>query len=303
MNKPQNFNFDTSKQAKKKEYFSGANAKVYFGDVWIDQIHSIQFSMQEQVTPIYGFNSYKFDKIARGTRLVSGMFSVNFTESGYLQTILERVSSSMNETQGSSLSNSQVNSLRREVINQSSGKTIQNLLSMEEGDSYDEYIASLKDSFWGAGQTSKNTVVSGNLSKEYDSFYYPNAEGLNTENPLKEHGFNILIDYSPDANKRDFEDCIRNANKNGSLYQTFRSIMGVHITGESQEVSANGQVLTQNYSFIARDLDGDVTELSMKHNYRNNERESEIPRVFATKAVAKVAGGSHAHGDQITMLD
>lgn len=299
MVKLENFNFDKSKETPKKEYFSGANVKVYFGDVWVDQIHSIHFSMQEQVTPIYGFNSYKFDKIARGTRLVSGMFSLNFTESGYLQTILERVSSSIDEGKGLSLNDSQGDVLSVDTKKQSSQQTIQNLLSMEGGDTYESYIDSLKDSFWGTNQISKNTVVSGSISKEHDSFYFPNAEGVDTENPLKEHGFNILIDYSPDANKRDFEDCIRNADKDGSLYQTYRSIIGVHITGESQEMSANGQVLTQNYSFIARDLDGDVQELSMKHNFRNNSRTSEIARVFATQVTSS---GGTAHGDQITKL-
>ena len=57
-----------------KVYFSGANVRVYFGDVWVEEMASIQFSVQENVAPIYGFNSYMFDKVARGTRLVSGTF-------------------------------------------------------------------------------------------------------------------------------------------------------------------------------------------------------------------------------------
>ena len=300
MDKPQNFYFDEKKQVPRKEYFSGANAKVYFGNVWVDQIHSIQFSMQEQVTPIYGFNSFKFDKIARGTRLVSGMFSVNFTESGYLQTILESVSSSMSIGDDTSMSNKQIDKLRSDTLKSTSGQRIKDVLSMDSGESYDDYIQSLKNSFWGNQGISRNTVTSSNMTKEFDSFYYPNPEGIDEENPLKENGFNILIDYSPDANKKDFDDCIRDANKSGSIYQTFRSIMGVHITGESQEISANGQVLTQNYSFIARDLDGDVSELSMKYNFRNNARTVSLPKVYATDVLG---GSGAATGHQITMMD
>ena len=72
--------FSDNKSTPRREYFSGANVKVYFGDVWVDQIQAISFTLQEQVAPIYGFSSYTFDRISRGSRMVQGQFTIHFTE-------------------------------------------------------------------------------------------------------------------------------------------------------------------------------------------------------------------------------
>lgn len=288
--------FNEKKQSVKKEYFSGANVRVYFGDVWVDQLASIGFEMKEEVAPIYGFNSYKFDKVARGTRLVSGSFTITFTEIGYLQTILDRIASKVDSSSGNLLYKENRDALKTDLNRNTPDRTIENILSMGKDGTYDSYIKSLKNSFWGSKSSSGNTVTLSSMSKEYDTYYYPNADGTNKKNGLKENGFNILIDYSPDANQKDFEDCIKNASKSGSLYQTFRSIIGVHITGESQEISPNGDVLRQTYTFIARDLDGDVTELSMKNNFLHDTEFSSIESSYTVPSVTDNIGGSAGAG-------
>lgn len=277
-----NYEFKRNKETAKKEYFSGANVRVYFGNIQVDQLAAISFQMQEQVTPIYGFNSYRFDKIARGSRIVSGTFTLSFTENGYLQTILDRISSNIDKANNNLLWKNDVEPLKKDLQRATSARTIENILSMSEDNTYKDYVEELKESFWG-NTSSGNTVSRGTLSKEHDSYYYPKAEGSPWENPLKEHGFNILIDYSPEANQKDFEDCLNDFDKKGSLYQSYRSIVGVHITGETQEIAPDGDVLRTHYTFVARDLDGDVRELSMKHNYRNET-------IFGEKTSSPVKG-------------
>ena len=46
--------------------------------------------------------------------------------------------------------------------------------------------------------------------------------------------------------------------------------MGVHIVGVTESLANDGQVLQQHYQFIARDLDGDITEPSLMTNYLND---------------------------------
>ncbi|MGN0357148.1 MAG: hypothetical protein ACI4E0_04930 [Blautia sp.] len=77
-------------------YYSGTDARIYFGDIWVDEIVEIEFGLQEQVAPIYGYGSYTWDVVARGNRVVVGQFAINFKEVGYLQTILNSLSSAMN---------------------------------------------------------------------------------------------------------------------------------------------------------------------------------------------------------------
>lgn len=261
------YGFMDSKASPHREFFSGANVKVYFGDVWLDQIAGISYVLQENVAPIYGFKSYTFDRISRGTRYVQGEFVINFTENGYMQNILDKIRTGMEDVQEAieqEESFAYVTSLSEE-------QNIRDLLAVGNTDRYAENIQSLKESFWGIS----NEFTAPSSKKERDSFYY--AEVAGKENLLREHGFNILIDYSPDANQRDFEDCLKLRKDKKSFYQTFRSIVGVHLTGESQEISNNGQVIQQRFQFMARDLDSDITLPSLTHNFR-----LEQPTVIST---------------------
>lgn len=72
-----------------KRYYSSVDAEIYFGDIFIDEVTSITWSIQQQAMPIYGYNSYTFDDIAVGARLVQGQFAVNFTKAGYLKDLQE----------------------------------------------------------------------------------------------------------------------------------------------------------------------------------------------------------------------
>lgn len=258
----ESYTFNNSKSAPHKEYFSGANVRVYFGDVWVDQLASLSFSMNEQVAPIYGFRSHTFDRVSRGNRYVQGEFTLNFTENGYLQTILDRIASGMEKESVALIENkAETNYLR----NLSEEQNIKDLLELDKT-TYESQISALKNSFW--GQT-RGTSIASSEAKEKDVFYYSKRENL--DSILKEHGFNILIDYSPDANEKDFLDCINGINNDKSFYQSYRTIIGVHIMGEEQQIINNGSVLQVRYNFIARDLDGDATKPSLWSNYRNTD--------------------------------
>lgn len=251
----QSYRFDEAKSSDRKEYFSGANVKVYFGDVWIDQLADISFSMQEQVAPIYGFRSYSFDRVSRGSRFVEGEFTLHFTENGYLQSTLERIASNMSSSTALTAPAVKRSKLNSNTVSQN----IEDLLASDyrSKESYQEQIDALKESFWGQAAT----LAPSTEKKDQDVFYYSERSG--EENPLRKHGFNILIDYSPDANNKDFLDCINGVKDSKSFYQTFRSIIGVHIVGEQQVIANNGQPIAHRYRFIAQDLDGDITRPSL----------------------------------------
>lgn len=69
-------------------YFSSIDADIYFGDQYIDEITNIQWQVQQNAMPIFGYNSYTFDAIATGSRMISGQFVINFTQANYLETVL-----------------------------------------------------------------------------------------------------------------------------------------------------------------------------------------------------------------------
>lgn len=71
-----------------EEYFSGADVSIYFGDVWLDDLTSLSFGIQEVVRPIYGYASHTWDYVMRGSRQVAGRFTIAFREAGYLNNLV-----------------------------------------------------------------------------------------------------------------------------------------------------------------------------------------------------------------------
>ena len=69
------------------DYFCGTNARVFFGDIWVDDIVTIQYSVRQDKEPIYGYASQNFDAIARGVVIVQGSFTIAFKEMGYLNVV------------------------------------------------------------------------------------------------------------------------------------------------------------------------------------------------------------------------
>ncbi|MEN6526941.1 MAG: hypothetical protein ABFD84_13130 [Candidatus Polarisedimenticolia bacterium] len=69
-------------------YFTGAQASLFVGDVWIDEVYGVQFAASQNVVPVYGYASTLFDAVARGKALTQGYFEINFVEEGYLYAAL-----------------------------------------------------------------------------------------------------------------------------------------------------------------------------------------------------------------------
>lgn len=69
-------------------YYSSVDADIYFGNMFIDEVVSVAWQVQQNAMPIFGYNSYTFDDMAVGNRIVSGQFAVNYTQSNYLTKVL-----------------------------------------------------------------------------------------------------------------------------------------------------------------------------------------------------------------------
>ena len=72
-----------------KRYYSVIDAEVYFGNEYVEDIRDINWSVKQNVAPLFGYNSYTYDEVARGNRLIIGSFLINFTSPNYLFSILK----------------------------------------------------------------------------------------------------------------------------------------------------------------------------------------------------------------------
>lgn len=72
------------------DYFSGSQMFLYIGDVWIDEITTLQYRTDQSKRPIYGYASQLWDDCAAGQVMVQGAFTINYKEQGYLWAVLRR---------------------------------------------------------------------------------------------------------------------------------------------------------------------------------------------------------------------
>jgi hypothetical protein len=218
------------------EYFSGADVRIYFGDAWIDEINNISFALQENVAPIFGFCSTTYDKVARGSRSIQGSFTINFKESYYLHSAIERLASKMKDDDGDGYYDS--NGFSEDTYNDSA--TIEHLLSSNDKN-FEKLADDFEKTLWGASDNESMTKSTEKRKKS--SYFYGDG-------PLKDLGFNILITYGP-----------QNQTDGWKVSETTHSITGVQLTGVSQVVGVDGKPIEEQYSFIAKDLDANVREI------------------------------------------
>jgi hypothetical protein len=69
-------------------YFTATQARMYIGNLFIEELAGVQFVLQGNKVPIFGYASEVFDAIANGKTLVQGQIMLHFISEGYLYTVL-----------------------------------------------------------------------------------------------------------------------------------------------------------------------------------------------------------------------
>jgi hypothetical protein len=71
------------------KYFTTSQARMYIGNLFVDELNTVQYVLQGNKIPIYGYASRDFDAVGQGKALVQGQIYINFISEGYLYTILK----------------------------------------------------------------------------------------------------------------------------------------------------------------------------------------------------------------------
>lgn len=218
------------------EYFSAADVKIYFGDIWVDEAISLAFQLQEEVMPIYGYNSYTYDSIARGKRLVQGSFAINLTTVGYLQSIIENANAifyALEQGEKSGIiSPEYYEEMKLSDILTKLGKT-----------SFDQMADEYEKAIWGVDDAASEQL-------SYSDRSYFRQDDL---------GFDIRIQYGAVSQTANYVDGrFYNNTKTEAPNTTVEVLNGVQLTGMNRTISTQdqGAPLVEMYSFIARDLNG-----------------------------------------------
>ena len=216
------------------DYFSGANIGLYVRDVLVGNALAVQFDLNQNKLPLYGYASDLWDGVAMGTVQCSGVLVVNFQFAQYIPTLIARahdnvVSSEMYADKFSS------------DINKLSGDI--NYLH-PQGDEIDPAVvltpsqkSELRLTYW-AGDTTSRDI-------------HHNLSNTNLSRP-DEHSlpFDVVITYG-DAFGNELR---RQDGLPSPTLSAVRTLRQVQIIGFGQQISVGGEPVREHYAFICRQV-------------------------------------------------
>lgn len=195
-----------------REYFSGAQASVFIGDIWVDDIIDISFNNSYSAQPVYGYGSTWFDHVAEGREFIQGNFTINFREPNYLWIILSQYRNAYN-----------IKSAKENINTDTFYDTTNQGASLGQKRRDIDSFFSAKD---GAAMATKlrNKKNLGNtlINKNHSDFAYPT--------------FDIVIGYGNE---------LTNTSPGERL-------VDCKIIGKGRSVMADGQPIKETYQFFAR---------------------------------------------------
>ena len=228
-----------------QEYFSGAQVSVYFGKIWVDEIVSLQFSLIEKVMPIFGYKSYVADTFVRGNRLVQGQFTINFKESYYLKNVLDRLEKDATLRVADNPEIAYSNDPTVPNV-QAAITELQNLSNVMQESGIDMSKSSIEENYRALAEAYQRALWGDpkspyDINNKHNTYFFPKAEG---KSALQDKGFNIVITYG----------------NTDSPTGTVKNIVGVQLASCSQILNPSGNPVLEEYSFIAKDLDGPINQ-------------------------------------------
>ncbi|MDD3412434.1 MAG: hypothetical protein PHY47_00375 [Lachnospiraceae bacterium] len=201
-----------------KEFYSGSQASIFIGDLWVDDICDWQYQVNYSATPIYGYGAALYSHVAEGRVLVQGSFSINFREPNYLWAILKRYDFK------------NASDIKPNPLDVKS--TMGNINYSQNDISYINDKRANLDLFF---NTSKPDELTAALQKER-SF---TKEKANTEEiDFTAKTFDITIGYGTDLN----ED------------SPGQKLVGVKLVGKSKLITIDGSPIREQYNFFARNI-------------------------------------------------
>jgi len=211
------------------EYFSGSNVYIYFEDIFIDELETIQFELEETLMPIYGYNSHTLDRVLRGTRLVQGMFQINFKNVNYISSAVDAIIEHPDEFDITDEQLKDVTSDNRHKLYEFAerGWTTE----------YKNYSEDFKEKIWGDEGERE-------IYRRKRKTYFKH----------RDKSFDIRISYGDHdqpvprrAPERRFREKVNTG--------TVKTINNVHLQSVTQSVDMSGEPIREIYTFIAEDAD------------------------------------------------
>jgi len=250
------------------DYYSGSQCFLYIGDIWVDEITSLQYNCEQHKVPLYGYASQLFEGVAAGRVLVSGSFTINFKEAGYLWACLRRYKQiEIAQTTGAlgylgkEDASKRIREADAELLR--SGGSTKKPVEGKNGTKVD--------------RRSIERVVQGSVTiqEKYDFYNYLAGYSTFDVDSPKDKAFEDIAEAfedqvwnedsntflnnelrRPDDNRFDnFDMYVMFGNfANPQANHTVQKIIGVHLTSHAKLIKIDGEPIQEEYQFIAQSV-------------------------------------------------
>ncbi|GIV21960.1 MAG: hypothetical protein KatS3mg023_3711 [Armatimonadota bacterium] len=240
--------FDTS-------YYNGLDVRVMLGDFVLSEVVGMSYELMEQAMPLYGYSSYTYDRIVRGTRIIRGQFTINFKQSGYIVWLVQRYMMSFSgEAFGQRRLNTAISGLRNgesnlPALREDIRRAVQRQVRGESRELAD-VVQAIRTHFWGEpsadddlSTSNRPLFVRGNVPLRlfiaYGDPQLKDSRGVFLQRPVD------TVDGTPVMNVP--------VTQRAELFQA-EELVDVQILGYSKAIDDSGRNLLEQYQFMARDI-------------------------------------------------
>ena len=237
------------------DYYSGSQVAVYIGDVWVDDVTSIQFQAMQTRRPLFGYADELFRAVSKGQLHIQGQFTINFKEAGYLWLILQRYQ----KFQKGSNPFIDKEALATGILaggDLSSYSDIRtyNIEQLINGDTTHsnrfKAFETLQESYASLGGFSSSARAGGDIGKAENEFeIFEDKVWKNTQEQLD--NLNRRADDT-DLNPFDIFLSFGDFQGDNRVNHTIIKLSDVYITGSGQAIEVDGMPLQESYSFLCR---------------------------------------------------
>lgn len=217
-------------------YYSPSQISLYINGYHVDDAISISYSVQDQKTPIYGYNDYEFRNLVQSRSIVQGELDIHFRFFGYLTWVIEKVYSTLD-----SLTNAKDLQLIKHFKNVD--KNMEVFSNIGTPNKIAEVISRI------SGPAPSRPIQAKGLLEELKKRYWRQPEDAldpksRSRPGLSSEDFDIVIQYGNVIEK--------------SHPLTSITIKGARIIGQSSvisgEVPDGGVPVRENYQFVAKSI-------------------------------------------------
>ena len=242
------------------DYFNGSQVAAFIGDVFVEEVTAINFVVQQNRRPIYGYADQHFKAMSKGQILVQGQFAINFKEAGYMWLILNEYRQKMKGLQ---------NKLDQSPVKSSSASFQQSIEQVINGEvkQEDRYksIGDLSQAYASLAGFASTTRAAGkrkgegeesvqivgdaeNIFEAFENYVWGNKKDINgydvSENRSADdtdlNPFDIYLTYGDFSSGHD------------EMNHTVIKLEDCYIIGTAQRVEIDPLPIMEIYSFVAK---------------------------------------------------